>query len=213
LSYSISDLSEFRKLSFMGNFALKSVVQCIDYLCNIHGISYSLSMLHIIFLFMESNAFSKSINVIYRMACHSTLCSSIILKVFIKSMQLRCLRKPPCSFRRCCSTVYCILFKITLVRILLGILKRVIALQLLQFDRSPFFSILIISPFHSSGIFSSFHIFCNRGYCISTVISGSTFNTSGFILPRPAAFLFVNYVRASHISVFVGESKFTSLSF
>jgi hypothetical protein len=84
----------------------------------------------------------------------------------------------------------------------------------LQFDMSPFFRILIISPsFHSSGIFSSFHIFCNRGYSISTVISGSTFNTSGFILPRPAAFLFFNYVRASCISVFVGGSKFTSLSF
>ena len=106
------------------------------------------------------------------MACHSMLCSSIILSVLIKSMQLWCLQNPACSFQSCCSPVFCIVFKITPVRILLGIIKRVIPLQLLQFDRS-FFSILIISlSSHSSGIFSSFHIFFNRGYSISTVISG-----------------------------------------
>jgi hypothetical protein len=127
----------------------------------------------------------------------------VLSLVFIKSVLLRCLRNPACSFRRCCSTVFCILFKITLVRILLGILKRVIPLRLLQFDRSPVFGILIISPSsHSSGIFSSFHIFCNRGYGISTFISESTFNTSGFILSRPANFPFFNCVRANCISVF-----------
>jgi len=174
------------------------------------GIPYSGSMRYIISPFTESNAFSELINVTYRMACHSTLCSNIILRVFIKSMQLWCSWNPACSFHRCYSTVFCFLFKITLVRILLGILKRVIPLQLLQFDSSPFFGILIISPSHSSGIFS-FHIFFNRGYSISTVISGSTFSTSGFILSRPAAFLFINCVRASCISVFVGGSKFTSV--
>ena len=139
---------------------------------------------------------------------------SIIRRVFIKSTQLRCLRNPACSFRRCCSTVFCILFKIILVRILLGMPKMVIPLQLLQFDRSPFFGILIISPSsHFSKIFSSFYIFFNRGYIISTVISGTTVSTSGFILSRPAAFPFLNCVRASCISVFVGGSKVTSVSF
>jgi len=145
---------------------------------------------HIICLFTE--AFSKSIKVTYRMACHSTLCSSIVLRVFIKSTQLRCLQNPACSFRRCSSTLFCILFKMTLVKIFLGVLKRVIPFQLLQFDRFPFFGILIISPSHSSGIYSSFHIFSSRGYSISIVISGSNFSTSGFILSRPTAFLFFN---------------------
>jgi hypothetical protein len=92
---------------------------------------------HIISVFTESNAFSKLIKVTYRMACHSTLCSRIILKVFTKSMQLQCLRNLACSFLRYCTTVFCILFKKILVRILLGILRRVTPLQLLQFDQSP----------------------------------------------------------------------------
>ena len=109
------------------------------------------------------------------MACHSILCSRIILK----STHLRCLRNPACYFRRCCSTefVFCIL-----VRILLGVLRRVTPLQLLQFDKSAFFGILIINPSsQSSGIFSFSHIFSSRGYSISAVISGSTFSTSGYI--------------------------------
>jgi len=125
------------------------------------------------------------------MACSSTLCTVIILKVFIKSTQLRCLRNPACSFLRICSTASCILFKMTLVRIFLGVLKRVIPLQLLKFARSPFFGILITNPSsHSSTIFSYFHIFSSRGYSISTVISGSTLSISGFILSRPTAFPF-----------------------
>ena len=165
------------------------------------GIPYFCSMSHIISLFMESNAFSKSIKVTYRMACHSTFCSRIILKVFIKSTKLQCLRNPACSFRRCCSTVFCILFKTTLVRILLRILRRVTPLQLLQFDKSPLFGILIINPSsQSSGIFSSFHIFSSRGYSISTVtVTGSIFSTSGFILSKPTAFPFFNCVKASCI--------------
>ena len=120
----------------------------------------------------------------------------------MKSMQLRCLRNPACSFRRCCSTVFCILFKMTLVRILHGMFRRVICLQLLQFDKSPFFGILIINPSSQcSGIFSSFHIFSSRGYSISIVISGSAFSTSRFILSKPTAFPFLNCVKASCISV------------
>ena len=88
-----------------------------------------------------------------------------------------------------------------------------ISLQLAQFNTSPFFGIVIISLSHSSGIFTSFYIFLNRGYSISTVISGSTFSTSGFILSRPDAFPFSSNFRASYISVFVGGSKFTSVSF
>jgi len=102
------------------------------------GMPYSCSVSHIISLFTESNAVSKSIKVTYRMACHYILCSRIILKVLIKSTQLRCLRNPACSFRRCCSTVFCILFKMILVRILLGILRRGTPLQLLQFAKSTF---------------------------------------------------------------------------
>ena len=99
--------------------------------------------------------------------------------MFIKSTQLRCLRNPACSFQRVCSTVFCILFKMILVRTLLGIFRRVTPLQLLQFDKSPFFGILIINPSsQSSGIFSNFHIFSSRGYRISAVISGSSFSTS-----------------------------------
>ena len=94
------------------------------------------------------------------MACHFKTFLKLSFKVFIKSTQLRCLRNPACSFLRCCFTVFCILFKMILVRILLGILRRVTHLQLFQFDKSPFFSILIINPSsQSSGIFSSFHIF------------------------------------------------------
>ena len=147
------------------------------------------------------------------MACHYILCSRIILKVFIKSMQIRCLRNPACFFRRCCSTVFCILFRMILVKILLGILRSVTPLQLLQFYKSPFFGILIINPSpQSSGIFS-FHIFPSRGYSISAVISGPTFSTYRFILSKPAAFPFFNCDKTNCISVFVGGSKFTSVSF
>jgi len=86
------------------------------------GIPYSCSMSHFISLFTESNAFSEWIKVTYRMACHSILCSRIILKVFSKSTQLQCLQNPACFLWRYCSTVFCILFKMFLVRILLGIL-------------------------------------------------------------------------------------------
>ena len=127
--------------------------------------------------------------------------------MFIKSTQLRCLRNPACSFRRCCSAVFCILFKMILVRILFGILRRVTPLQLLQFGKSPSFGILIINPSsQSSGIFSSLHIFSSRGYSIFAVISGSTFRTSGYILSKPAAFPFFNCDKAKCISVFVGGS-------
>ena len=79
---------------------------------------------------------------------------------------------------------------------------------------NTFFGILIINPsYHSSGIFSSFHIFSTRAYSISTVISGSALSTSRFILSRPTAFPFFNYVKANFISVFVGGFKFTSVSF
>ena len=88
------------------------------------------------------------------------------------------------------------------------------SIQLLHYDMSLFFGILIIIPSsHSSGIFSSFHIFFNRGFSSSTAISGSKFSTSGFILSGTAAFPFSNYVRASCISVFIVGSKFTSVSF
>jgi len=70
------------------------------------GVPYCCSVSHNVSLFTESNAFSKSIKLTYRKACHSLLCSRIILKVFIKSRQLRCLRNPFCSSRRCCSTVF-----------------------------------------------------------------------------------------------------------
>jgi len=177
------------------------------------GIPYSCSMSHIIPLFAESNAFSESVKVTYRMACHSILCSRNTLQVFIKSTQLRCLRNPACSFRRCYSTVFCILFRMILVRILLGILRRVTPLQLLQYDKSPFFGILIINPSsQSSGIFSSFHIFSSRRYSISALISGSTFSISGYILSKPAAFPFFNCDKTNCISVLVGGSKFISVS-
>jgi len=118
---------------------------------------YFRSVSHIISLFAESNAFSQSIKAAYRMACHSILCSRIILKVLIKLTQLRCLRNPAYSFGRCFSAVFCILFKMIQVRILLGILRRVTPIQLLQFDKyplSPFFGILIINlSSQSSGIF------------------------------------------------------------
>ena len=142
------------------------------------------------------------------MACHSILCSRIILKVFIQSTQIRCLGNPTCSFRRCCSSVLCILFKIILVKILLGILRRVTPLHLLQFYKSPFFGIFVITPSSQfSGIFFSFHIFSSIGYSICTVISGSTFSTSGCILSQPAAFPFFNCDKANCISIFVGGSK------
>jgi len=148
------------------------------------------------------------------MACHSILCSRIILKVFIKSTLRRCLRNPACSCRRYCAIVLCVLFRVILVRILLRILRRVTPLQLLQFVKSHFFGILIINPSsQSSGISSSFQIFSNRGYSISAVISGSTFSTSGYILSKPAAFPFFHCGKANYISIFVGGSKFTSFSF
>ena len=134
--------------------------------------------------------------------------------MFIKSTQLRCLRNPACSLRRCCCTVICVLFKMILVRILLGILRRVTPLQLLHFYNSPFFGIFVINPSsQSSGIFYSFHIFSSTGYSISAVISGSTFSTSGCILSQPAAFPFVNCDKANCISVFVGGPRLLQFHF
>jgi hypothetical protein len=65
----------------------------------------------------------------------------------------------------------------------------------LQFVKSPFFGILITNPSsHSSGIFSSFHIFSSRGYSTSTVFSGSTLSTSNSLLLDllPSFFLIVS---------------------
>jgi len=53
------------------------LIICIIFL----GIPYCCMVSHIISLFMESNTFSKSIKVTYRMTCHSIVCSKIILKV------------------------------------------------------------------------------------------------------------------------------------
>jgi hypothetical protein len=64
---------------------------------------------------------------------------------------------------------------------------------------------LVIDPSsHPLGIFSSFHIFSNKGYSISIVIAVSTFSTSEFILSSPAALPFFNCDRASSISFLWG---------
>jgi hypothetical protein len=70
---------------------------------------------------------------------------------------------------------------------------------------------MIINPSsHSLGIFSSFHIFSNKGYSISTVMAVSTFSTSEFILSSPTALPYFNCDRASSVSFFVGGSRFIS---
>ena len=158
------------------------------------GIPYSCSMSHIISLFTESNAFRN------RLRSHIEWPAILY---FVLELSLKCLLNQR-NFGVCgiqlvlfggVVPLYFVLFKIILARILLGILTRVIPLQLLQFDKSLFFGILRIN--HSSqpsGIFSSFHIFSSRGHSISAVISGSSFSTSGYtrILSKPTAFPFFN---------------------
>ena len=131
MHYTVSDFYKDWKLSFLGNFALKSIIQCFNDLDILPCYTVLLQCEPHEFLFTESNAFWKSIKVTYRRACQARICSRIILKMFIKSTHLRCLRNPAYFFRSCCSTVFCILFKMILVRILYGIFRRVTPLQVI----------------------------------------------------------------------------------
>jgi hypothetical protein len=73
-----------------------------------------------------------------REVCHSIVYSTIILRVAIWSTRERSCLNPACSSLKVLSTSVYILCNMTLHRILLGIDKSVIPLQLLQRDRSPF---------------------------------------------------------------------------
>lgn len=123
------------------------------------GIPILLSLLHINSLFNRSKALTKSTNIRYNGLFHSEDCSIIILRVFMRSVQDLFGLKPYCDFLSMVSIASLVLFKITLVKILLGTDNKVMPLQLSQLLRSPFFGILMIIPLpHSLGIFSFNHI-------------------------------------------------------
>lgn len=89
--------------------------------------------------------FLKSMKVSYRMLCHFALCSTIMQRAFIRSIQLRCFLSP-CSFLKHNSTESFIQLRTIPCSTLLGTERWNIPLQLLQFmylNYQTFFSILL----------------------------------------------------------------------
>ena len=105
-----------------------------------------------------SNAFSKSIKLLYKSFWNSGHCSMMFLWVKICSQHDRSFLNLACSYINCGSMVSCSLFNIIAHKIFPGTGNKVIHRQFPHFDRSPFLGSLTMIPFlHSSG--TNFHFY------------------------------------------------------
>ena len=153
-------------------------------------------MFHKLSQCIESNAFSKSMKCVYRVAFHSLTFSDIFLRVKIWSMVLLFSRNPACSFLKMLSTPFLILLINTLPKILLMTGKSVIPLQFVHSRKLLFFGNFTIRPlFHlvsaTPSSFTSLDNFVNS-FALS---SKSIFRSSTTMLSWPAAFpLFVDLI-------------------
>ena len=151
-----------------------------------------------------SSAFSKSTNVMYTVACHSTTCSIIFRKINICSTMSLPLLKSACSSLNLLLVPSLILSMSTLPNSLLGTDVKVIPLQFPHFVRSPFFGILTISLcFRVFGTFSCSQNVLNKLTRHFSVVFMSAFNNSTVISSLPPAFPFLIFLSAVLISAFV----------
>jgi hypothetical protein len=103
----------------------------------------------------------------------------MFLKVNTWSQQPLPFLNPACSCLILASIAVFILLIIILLKILVGIDSKVIPLQLLQLDRSPFFGSFIIFPLdYVVGIMLLFQILVNNGCKMSAARIGFALNNS-----------------------------------
>ena len=122
------------------------------------GMPYLLIINHRLSLWTESNAFSKSMKLMYNADCHSIDYSMIFLNMKICSVVPLPGRKPACSCLSFNSTPIRILSITILPMTLLTTDSSVIPRQFLHSFRFPFFGSLTISPFlHFLNVFSSLY--------------------------------------------------------
>ena len=110
------------------------------------GIPYALKIVQRLSRWTLSNAFLKTMKLIYKGTFHSIHCSMMFRKAKIWSMQPRPFRNPACSYLNLASEAQSILLRRTLQTTLLGMDRSVMPRQLSQLLRSPFFGILDIRP-------------------------------------------------------------------
>lgn len=102
-----------------------------------------------------------------------------------------------------------VLFSGILVSALLVVDNRLILLQLLHADKSPFFGVLTVSPvFKSTGIYSASHI-SNNNSCSRSIVEMLAFRISVRILSLPAVLSFLRLLMALIISFLVWGALFS----
>ena len=147
---------------------------------------------------MLSNAFSRSMKLMYSGVFHSLLCSKIWRRVKMWSEQDRPGRKPACCGRRSFSRTAVSLDNTILLKTLLVRERGVMPLQLLQSPRSPFLGNLKMRPvFHASGIWPSSQICLKISVRMGAVTFTSAFNISAVTPSAPGALpLFIALIAA-----------------
>ena len=152
------------------------------------GIPYLRSICQILSLARLSKAFWKSTKLTYRLACHSTLCSMMLRRMYICSIVPRPF--PACSGLSFSSTAVTSLSMRILPSNLLAVGRRETPLELLQIVRLPFFAIIEIRLFfQSDGTISLSQIFYNKLCSSVTDNSMSAFHISAVIPSMPGASL------------------------
>lgn len=147
----------------------------------------------------------------YSSLCHSQHCSMMFLTTVMWSVQSLSLLKLFCSLLRILSGAGPSCLVMILPRILIGNERSVMPLQLLQWERSPFFGILTMFPhLQPSGI-----VFLSqsrdRGNILKAKIR-SDFSNSAFRQSMPGAFPFFSDLIVSLISSVLEDSVLTSRS-
>lgn len=152
-----------------------------------------------------------------RRCWNSRLCSMIVQRTKICSMQDRPLRKP-CSSRNCSSTA-CLNLRSRMEQRTFPSTERVMPSQLLQSDKLPFLGRKAITPFcKSSGTFASTQQVLTRS--VSACISSQPpfFSISAAISSMPVAFpflsvLYILFAQIRPVGRYLVKSGFPCLSF
>ena len=147
----------------------------------------TLSICQILSLARLSKAFWRSTKLTYRLACHSTLCSMMLRRMYICSIVPRPFLNPACSGLSFSSTAVTSLSIRILPSNLLAVGRRETSLELSQIVRLLFFAIIEIRLFFQSyGTISLSQIF-NKLCSSITDNSMSAFHISAVIPSMPGA--------------------------
>ena len=179
------------------------------------GIPYRFIIMHKPFLCTESNAFSKSVKLIKRVACHLFTCSNLLSKMKICSVVPLPDSNPACSLR----SLQSILVRMRSITILSNIFLTtggiVTPRQFLHSFKLPFFGILIMSPlFYLSRTLSRLRIVPISSFTLSVVNSRSAFKSFAVIISSPRALPFMIVFIALLISALLtGPVSMSAMSF